>query len=56
MNPVIGVDVAKGESKGQAFLDKGIPHGKGFNIVHTRDGLEEFHQRLRLCGCRPKRV
>jgi transposase len=57
VNPVIGLDVAKGESKGQAFLDKGIPHGKGFNVVHTRDGLEEFHQRLQeieaLTGIQP---
>jgi transposase len=43
MNPVIGLDVAKGESQGQAFLDKGKPHGKSVRIVHTRDGLDAFH-------------
>ncbi|MDQ0888755.1 hypothetical protein QFZ81_003843 [Paenibacillus sp. V4I9] len=27
MNPVIGLDVSKGESHAQAFLDRGVPHG-----------------------------
>ena len=27
MNPVIGLDVSKGQSQGQVFLDKGQPHG-----------------------------
>ncbi|MDF2649933.1 MAG: hypothetical protein K0Q73_5738 [Paenibacillus sp.] len=30
MNPVIGLDVSKGESHAQAFLDRGVPHGKIF--------------------------
>ncbi|QQE79728.1 transposase [Alicyclobacillus sp. SO9] len=47
MNPVIGLDVAKGETKGQVFLDKGIPHGKHFNVLHTTDGLARFHELLR---------
>lgn len=47
MNPAIGLDVAKGESIAQAFLDKGMPHGKQFTVVHTRGGLEQFHQALR---------
>jgi len=47
LNPVIDLDVAKGETKGQAFLDKGIPHGKHFNIIHTADGFERFHQILK---------
>jgi transposase len=42
MNPVIGLDVAKGESQAQAFLDKGKPYGKSFGIVHTREGLDTF--------------
>jgi hypothetical protein len=32
MNPVIGLDVANGESQGKAFLDKGKPFGKDFRI------------------------
>jgi transposase len=46
MNPVIGLDVAKGESQGQAFLDKGKPYGKSFSILHTNDGLDTFLQFL----------
>lgn len=46
MNPVIGLDVAKGQSEGQAFLDKGTPHGRHFNIIHTTDGFERFHSIL----------
>ncbi|MBA2939728.1 IS110 family transposase [Paenibacillus sp. CGMCC 1.16610] len=47
MNPVIGLDIAKGESQGQAFLDKGKPYGKSFTIIHTREGLQLFHQLLK---------
>jgi transposase len=47
MNPVVGLDIAKGESKAQVFLDKGMPHGKSFNIVHTSAGLNQFHDVLR---------
>lgn len=43
MNPVIGLDVSKGESQGQAFLDKGMPYGKSVKILHTREGLDAFH-------------
>jgi transposase len=42
MNPVIGLDIAKGKSEGQAFLDKGKPYGKSFGISHTREGLDNF--------------
>lgn len=42
MNPVIGLDVSKGESQIQAFLDKGQPYGKSFSISHTREGLDTF--------------
>lgn len=38
MNPVIGLDVSKGESEVQAFLNKGIPYGKSFKIYHTSEG------------------
>ena len=40
MNPVVGIDVAKGESEIQAFLDKGKPYGKNFSIKHNRDELD----------------
>lgn len=48
MNPVIGLDIAKGESQGQAFLDKGQPFGKSFTVYHTQEGLEAFHSFLKL--------
>ena len=47
MNPVVGLDIAKGESQGQAFLDKGKPYGKSFTVHHTREGLELFLQLLK---------
>ncbi len=43
MNPVVGLDVAKGATEGQAFLDKGRPYGRHFQIVHTAEGLAQFH-------------
>jgi transposase len=48
MNPVIGLDIAKGKSQGQAFLDKGQPYGKSFTVHHTREGLDAFHSFLKL--------
>lgn len=39
MNPVIGLDISKGESQVQAFLDKGKPFRKSFKISHTLEGL-----------------
>jgi transposase len=39
MNPVVGLDVSKGESQVQAFLDKGKPYRKSFSIEHNLDGL-----------------
>ena len=57
MNPVVGLDIAKGESKAQVFLDKGKPHGRSFDVAHTSDGLVEFLELLRslvsLCGMQP---
>lgn len=35
MKPVVGVDVAKGESQIQAFKGIGDPFGKSERIVHT---------------------
>ncbi len=48
MNPVIGLDIAKGESQGRAFLDKGQPYGKSFTVHHTHEGLDAFHSFLKL--------
>ncbi|PFN83210.1 IS110 family transposase [Bacillus sp. AFS076308] len=39
MNPVIGLDVSKGESQVQAFLDKGKPYRKSLSITHNLKGL-----------------
>ncbi|MFD0677412.1 MULTISPECIES: IS110 family transposase, partial [unclassified Paenibacillus] len=42
MNPVIGLDVSKGESHAQAFSDRGIPFGKTFRFEHNLEGLASF--------------
>ncbi|RBP86589.1 hypothetical protein DFO70_12557 [Cytobacillus firmus] len=33
MNPVVGLDVAKGESQVQAFLDKKKPYKTSFKVL-----------------------
>lgn len=57
MNPVIGVDVSKGESHAQAFLDRGVPHGKIFRFNHDLEGLASFLSYIRsvesVAGIRP---
>jgi len=40
MNPVIGLDVAKGESQVKAFLDKRKPYRKSFSVLHN---VEKFN-------------
>lgn len=50
MNPVIGLDVSKGESQVQAFLDKGKPNLKSFKVSLTVEGLgllEKFLDEVR---------
>lgn len=47
MNPVVGLDVSKGESQVQAFLDKKKPYRKSFKVEHTRDGLTILHEFLK---------
>ena len=47
MNPVIGLDVAKGESQVQAFLEKKKPYKKSFKVAHTLEGLHELHVFIR---------
>ena len=42
MNPVVGLDISKGESQVQAFLDKGKPYSKSFKVNHTLDGLRSL--------------
>jgi len=42
MNPVVGLDVAKGESQVQAFLDKSEPFGKSFSMKHTRETQQRY--------------
>jgi transposase len=42
MNPVIGLDISKGQSQGQTFLDKGKPYGKSSSFLHTQEGLHYF--------------
>jgi transposase len=39
MNPVIGLDISKEESHGQAFLERGKPYKGTFHFAHTRDHL-----------------
>src|SRR3954470_7101298 len=57
MNPVIGLDVAKGESQVQAFLDKKQPYKKSFKVAHTLEGLSSLLDFIRevedVSGGRP---
>ncbi|KAF0821597.1 Mobile element protein [Cytobacillus firmus] len=39
MNPVVGLDVSKGESQVQAFSDKSNPNRRSFSINHNLKGL-----------------
>ncbi|MBV7509822.1 IS110 family transposase, partial [Bacillus sp. sid0103] len=47
MNPVVGLDVAKGESQVQAFLDKKQPYNQSFKVAHTMEGLQSLHYFVR---------
>jgi transposase len=42
MNPVVGLDISKGESQVQAFLDKGKPYRKSFKVSHTNEALDSL--------------
>lgn len=46
MQPVIGIDISKGVSEGQVFLDKNKPFGKGFRFSHSKSGFHEFERIL----------
>ncbi|MCH6269670.1 IS110 family transposase [Neobacillus citreus] len=57
MNPVVGLDVAKGESQVQAFVDKKKPYKTSFKVPHTLEGLGMLSKFLReiedLTGLKP---
>ncbi|SFC40659.1 hypothetical protein SAMN05443252_103254 [Bacillus sp. OV322] len=42
MNPLIGLDVAKGESEVQAFFDKDKLFGESFSVKHTKEDLDRL--------------
>ena len=43
MDPVIGLDVAKGESQVQAFLQRKDTYKQSFKFTHDLPGLQSFH-------------
>lgn len=44
MDPVIGLDIAKGESQVQAFLQRKNTYKQSFKFVHNLQGLHAFYQ------------
>lgn len=60
MNPVVGLDVSKGESQVQAFLEKGKPFRKSFKVSHTLEGLgllvEFWEEVKRATGQKPPKI
>ncbi|MDQ0899155.1 transposase [Paenibacillus sp. V4I7] len=54
------MDVSKGESHAQAFLDRGVHHGKTFRFNHDLEGLASFLNYMRgvesAAGMRPSIV
>ena len=46
MNPVLGLEISKEESHGQAFLDRGKLFRGTFHFEHTRDGLKILLQTI----------
>ncbi|MFJ7950705.1 hypothetical protein ACIQZG_04150 [Lysinibacillus sp. NPDC096418] len=46
MNPVVGLDIAKGESHVQMLLDKKMPYKNSVKVNHTVEVLEEVHAYL----------
>lgn len=45
MNPVVGLDVSRGERQVEAFLDKKKPYRNSFKVEHTNEGVI-FTQRI----------
>ena len=46
MRSVVAIDVSKGCSVGQAFLERNKPFGKSFSFEHDKKGFEELVVRL----------
>jgi transposase len=46
MNPVVGIDVSKGESEGFIFLERNKPLGKSFRFQHTYGGVQNLILKL----------
>ncbi len=46
MDTVVGLDISKGESQVQAFLEKKKPYRKSFSVSHTIEGLDSLVQFL----------
>ncbi|MBO1911594.1 hypothetical protein J4G37_43240 [Microvirga sp. 3-52] len=44
MDPVIGLDVAKGESQVQAVLERKQPYKESFKFTHDLPGLHMFYR------------
>lgn len=44
MDPVIGLDIAKGESQIQAFLQRKETYKQSFKFTHDLQGLHVFYQ------------
>jgi transposase len=42
MNPVVGIDVSKGESEGFIYLGRNKPWGKSFRFQHNYGGIENL--------------
>jgi transposase len=47
MQPVVGIDVAKGCSVIQAFMKRNEPYGRNENIQHGEDGFERLGELLK---------
>nr|WP_066299981.1 hypothetical protein [Bacillus sp. FJAT-29937] len=60
MNPVVGLDVAKGESQVQAYLERKKPYKKSFKVKHDLDGLASLLDFIKeiedISGERPPRI
>ncbi|MBP2077114.1 transposase [Oceanobacillus polygoni] len=60
MNPVVGLDVVKGESQVQGFQDKKKPYKASFKVSHTLEELETLLHFLieieNIAGVRPSVV
>ena len=44
MDPIIGLDIAKGESQVQAFLQRKKTYKQSFKFTHNLQGFHVFYQ------------